>query len=101
MRPVQYQVAKTSLFHGVSTLRAYTSLWRAATQEHGMGKLELLENQIQSLSPEELARVRQWFLEYDWSAWERQIESDASAGKLDGLAERALQQHADGKSTPL
>jgi hypothetical protein len=66
-----------------------------------MGKLEALENQIQSLSREELARFREWFLEYDWSAWERKIESDVGAGKLDALAERALQQHVDGKTTPL
>jgi hypothetical protein len=66
-----------------------------------MGKLETLENQIQSLSPEELARFREWFLEYDWSAWERQVESDERAGKLDRLAERALQQHTDGKTTAL
>ena len=66
-----------------------------------MGKLEALENQIQSLSPEELARFREWFLEFDWSAWDRQFESDVGAGKLDSLAERALQQHDDGKSTPL
>jgi hypothetical protein len=56
-----------------------------------MGKLEALEHQIQSLSPEELARFREWFLEYDWSAWDGQIESDAGAAKLDRLAERALQ----------
>jgi hypothetical protein len=66
-----------------------------------MGKLEALENQIQSLSPEELARFREWFLEYDWAAWDRAVEADAGAGKLDRLAERALQQHADGKTTPL
>ena len=66
-----------------------------------MGKLEALESQIQSLSPEELARFREWFLHYDWAAWDRQIESDADAGKLDSLAERALEQHAKGKSTRL
>lgn len=66
-----------------------------------MGKIESIEAQIQTLSPEELARFREWFLEYDWAAWERQIERDASAGKLEDLAQRALQQHAAGKTTPL
>ena len=66
-----------------------------------MGKLEALENQIQSLSREELGRFREWFLEFDWSAWDSQLGADVGAGKLDSLAERALQQHEDGKSTPL
>ena len=66
-----------------------------------MGKLEAIEKDILALSPDELARLRDWFLEYDWSSWERQIEHDATAGKLDALAERALQQHASGKTTPL
>jgi hypothetical protein len=66
-----------------------------------MGKLEAIEKDILALSPEELARLREWFLEYDWSKWDRQIENDASAGKLDAIAERALQQHVSGKTTPL
>ena len=66
-----------------------------------MGKLEAIEKDILALSSEELARLREWFLEYDWSSWDRQIEEDASAGKLDALAERALQQQSSGKTTPL
>ena len=66
-----------------------------------MGKVEAIESAIQSLSPDEFARLREWFLEFDWSAWDRKIESDANAGKLDELAERALRQHASGKTTPL
>ena len=66
-----------------------------------MGKVEAIESAIQSLSPDEFARLREWFLEFNWSAWDRKIESDASAGKLDELAERALRQHASGKTTPL
>ena len=66
-----------------------------------MGKLGALESQVESLSAEELARFRQWFLNYDAAAWEQQIECDANAGKLDSLADRALQEHARGKTTPL
>ena len=66
-----------------------------------MGKVEAILSEIQSLSPDELAQFREWFLEYDWSAWEQQIENDATDGKLDALADRALNQHASGKTTPL
>jgi hypothetical protein len=66
-----------------------------------MGKVERIEQEIQALSPHELAQLRAWFLEYDWAAWDRQLESDIEAGKLDHLADKALDDHAAGKTTPL
>jgi len=55
----------------------------------------------QALSPEELAQFRAWFLEFDWATWDHQIERDVQAGRLDALAEKALRDHAAGKTTPL
>jgi hypothetical protein len=66
-----------------------------------MSKVEILEKQIEGLSAEELARFRQWYAEFDAQAWDRQFEADAKAGKLDVLAEKALRDHATGKSTKL
>jgi hypothetical protein len=66
-----------------------------------MGKIEKIEEEIQALSSEELAQFRAWFLEYDWAIWDRQIERDSEAGRLDDLAARALRDHAAGKSTPI
>jgi hypothetical protein len=66
-----------------------------------MGKIEKIEQEVQALSPEELAQFPAWFLEYDWAAWDRQIERDSQAGRLDDLASKALRDHAAGKSTPL
>jgi len=66
-----------------------------------MSKIEQLEQQVQSLSKEELAQFREWFLEFDWAMWDRQLERDVAAGKLDGLADKALRDHALGKSTPV
>lgn len=66
-----------------------------------MSKVEHLEQQIQTLSPEELAQFRAWFVEFDWEMWDRQLERDVASGKLDELAEKALRDHALGKSTPL
>ena len=63
-----------------------------------MGDVENLERQVKDLSPEELAAFRKWFLAYDWEVWERQLEQDVTAGKLDALAEKALRDHAAGKS---
>ena len=66
-----------------------------------MSKVENLEQQIQGLSPEELAQFRSWFAEFDAASWDRQIEADVEAGKLDALAEKALGAHAAGRSTKL
>jgi hypothetical protein len=66
-----------------------------------MGKVEKLEQEIQALSPDELAQLRAWFLEYDWAAWDRQLERDVQAGRLDAIADKALRDHAAGKTTPL
>ena len=66
-----------------------------------MGKIEKIEQDVQALSSGELAQFRAWFLEYDWAAWDRQIERDAASGRLDDLAAKALRDHAAGKTTPL
>ena len=50
-----------------------------------MTKLQLLEEEIKKLSPEELAQLRDWFLELDAQQWDREIERDAASGKLDKL----------------
>lgn len=66
-----------------------------------MSKLEAVEREVQSLSASELAAFRQWFLEFDAAAWDQQIERDAQSGKLDRLADEALQALKAGKCTEL
>ena len=58
-----------------------------------MSKVESLEREVEKLTPAELAAFRQWFASYDADAWDRQIETDVKAGKLDRLAEEALGAH--------
>lgn len=66
-----------------------------------MTKVQEIEEQIKTLSAEELAELRDWLLEHDWSEWDSQLEMDAVAGKLEKLFAKGLQDHADGKSTRL
>ncbi|HWP84867.1 MAG TPA: hypothetical protein VNN17_06735 [Terriglobia bacterium] len=66
-----------------------------------MGKIEKIEAEIQELSPQELTEFREWFVKYDADLWDRQFEADAQSGKLDSVAERALRDHAAGRSTKL
>ena len=64
-----------------------------------MGKVQKIEQEIQGLSSAELSTFRKWFAEYDARAWDRQIEEDVQAGKLDVFAEKALKSHStDGSS---
>lgn len=64
-----------------------------------MSNLEAIEEKIRALSPDELAAFRRWFAEFDAALWDRELERDAKAGKLDAIADEALRDHAAGKST--
>ena len=63
-----------------------------------MTQVEKLERTVEQLSPEELATFRSWFFEFDAAAWDRQIEIDGEAGKLDRLAQSAIDEHGAGKT---
>ena len=63
--------------------------------------VENLEQEVEALTPSELAAFRRWFLEFDAQVWDRQIEEDVRKGRLDKLAEEALAAHHAGKSKEL
>ncbi|MCZ7625754.1 MAG: hypothetical protein C3F12_05010 [Candidatus Methylomirabilota bacterium] len=63
-----------------------------------MTTVETIERAIEQLPPEELAKFRRWFLEFDAAAWDAQIEADAAAGKFDALAKEALVEYRAGKA---
>jgi len=54
-----------------------------------MTKLEQIQSSIEELSPEEIAKLREWLDELDARLFDEKIERDAKAGKLDKLAEEA------------
>ena len=66
-----------------------------------MGDIENIKRQIEALSAEGLAQFRAWFVEFDWAAWDRRLEADIQAGKLDRSVEDARREHKKGKTTPL
>jgi len=63
-----------------------------------MSELEELESRIRNLPPEDLARFRAWFIEFDHVLWDRQIQSDQKSGKLDQLVNDALADYKAGKA---
>ena len=60
-----------------------------------------IEQAIAELSPEELARFREWFEEFDARVWDEQIENDAKTGKLDKTADKAIKEYRAGKAKEL
>jgi hypothetical protein len=60
-----------------------------------------IEQAITELSPEELARFREWFDEYYAEVWDKQIEADAKSGRLDKLIAEADEDYDAGLSKPL
>ena len=64
-----------------------------------MTAIEHIEQQVQQLSAQEFAKFRDWFHDYEWQAWDRQIAKDATAGKLDALANKARADHAAGRTS--
>ena len=63
-----------------------------------MTRIEKLENEVQQLNPDELAAFRDWFRKYDSDEWDKEIERDVSAGRLDKLAEEAIAAHKAGRT---
>lgn len=63
--------------------------------------LEVAERAVTQLSGQELAQFRQWFAEYDGDLWDAQIEDDAGAGKLNSLAQEALEEYHAGTVTEI
>jgi hypothetical protein len=66
-----------------------------------MGKLEHIEQQVAALAADELASFRAWFEAFDADAWDKQMAADAKAGRLDVLAEAALEEHRKGRTKVL
>lgn len=62
---------------------------------------EAIEQAVIQLPPAELDKFRAWFAEFDAAAWDRQIEADAAAGKLDSLIEEALADYHNGLAREL
>ena len=60
-----------------------------------------IEKAITKLSSEDRARLRARLEEMDADAWDRQIERDIKAGKLDKMADEAIAEHKAGLSRKL
>ena len=64
-----------------------------------MSTVQELEAAVRQLSPEDRAAFRAWFAEFDAQEWDRQLEADVAAGRLDWLVDEALADRQAGRGT--
>ena len=55
-----------------------------------MSTLEQIEAAILTLPSDEFEKLRKWFLDLDYQRWDKQLEQDVAAGKLEALADEAI-----------
>jgi len=61
-----------------------------------MTSVQEIENKVSNLPPDELAEFRAWFEKFDSILWDKQFEKDANSGKLDSVAEKAIDDYKRG-----
>jgi hypothetical protein len=66
-----------------------------------MTTVEDIEKAVAELPPDQLARFRAWFEEFEASRFDHSIERDAKAGRLDQLADQALADFRAGRAREL
>jgi hypothetical protein len=59
-----------------------------------MSKVEKLKFEIERLPKEEFTELVRWLSEKAWERWDKEIEADSAAGKLDFLVREALDEKA-------
>ncbi len=50
-----------------------------------MSRLDEIKSEIEKLSSEEFTEIFHWLSEKEWERWDKEIEADSKAGKLDFL----------------
>jgi hypothetical protein len=66
-----------------------------------MRSVEEIKAEITKLKPAEVRQVAKWLAEYEAELWDKQIEDDAAAGKIDRFIKEALEEYRQGKTRPL
>ena len=60
-----------------------------------------IEVAIEQLTASELAELATWFAEYQAQAWDKQIDEDLDAGRLDSLLAEIEAEYDAGQAKPL
>lgn len=55
-----------------------------------MSTLEQIEAAILTLPSNEFEQLKKWLLDLDYDRWDKQLEQDIAAGKIEALANEAV-----------
>ena len=61
-----------------------------------MSKVDKIKSDIEKLPGEQVAELLRWLADKEWENWDRQIEADSQAGKLDFLVREAHREKVKG-----
>jgi hypothetical protein len=61
-----------------------------------MSKIDQLKAEIERLPNEEFAEIFRWLSEKGWERWDKEIEADSEAGRLNFLVREAREEKAKG-----
>ena len=61
-----------------------------------MRTFEEIKIEIENLPHREYIKLMHWLSEQNWETWDKEIERDSAAGKLDFLINEALEEKAKG-----
>ena len=66
-----------------------------------MIQVGILEQKIAELDDASFSKLRDWLIEFEQSRWDKKLEEDSNAGKLDFLINAALAEHEAGLTRDL
>ena len=66
-----------------------------------MSTVSEIENALRALPVKNAREVAGWLQDYLDEKWDKQIDEDIAAGRLDKLADKALADHRAGRVKPL
>lgn len=66
-----------------------------------MSTVAEIENALQTLPVDDARKVADWLQHYLDEKWDKQIDADIAAGRLDKLADQALDDYRAGRVKPL
>ena len=66
-----------------------------------MLSLKDIEEAVSNLKEKELRKFRAWFEEFDAMTWDKQFAENVKSGRVDKIAEKALEDYKKGKCKEL
>jgi len=68
---------------------------------NAIDEIRFLESRVAELDNDSFSKFRDWFIQFDQARWDKKLEADSNAGKLDFLINAALAEYQAGKTRDL